>query len=253
MRKQTGFWTDFRRFFLRGMAAVLPTLLTVTIIVYLFNFVQGNIGKPINQGVIFIVSRIWPERTFDQWHAWWYGRIYLSYAGFIVAIIGVYFFGRFVGSLVGRAAWKLIEKTLTRTPLIKQIYPNVKQVTDFFFSDRKVQFSRVVAVEYPRKGVWSLGLLTGTGMRSIAEPTRSDLVTVFIPSSPTPVTGYTITIRRDEVIDLPLTIDEALRFTVSGGMVVPPGQMLPGRNGSAPDRKTLTRPKRMDTHQEAPS
>jgi len=253
VQEQTGFGTDFRRFFVRGMAAVLPTLLTVTIIVYLFNFVQERIGEPINQGLIYILWRIRPERTFDQWHAAWHGAALLPYVGFIVAIVGVYFFGRFVGSLFGRMAWRVIESALMRTPLIKQIYPNVKQVTDFFFSDRKVQFSRVVAVEYPRKGVWSVGLLTGTGLRSIAEPTRSDLVTVFIPSSPTPVTGYTVTVRRDEVLDLPLTIDEALRFTVSGGMVVPPSQMLSSRDGSAPDRKTLTDPKRMDTHQEAPS
>jgi len=166
----------------------------------------------------------------------------LQGVGFVLAIVGIYFIGRFVASFIGRFVWRLAEKALMRAPLVKQIYPNVKQVTDFFLSDRKVDFSRVVAVEYPRKGVWSLGLVTGPGMRTVSEATNSDLLTIFVPSSPTPVTGYTVTVRRDEVIDLPLTIDEALRFTVSGGVVVPPGECLPESRSKAPTRAALAGP-----------
>ena len=120
----------------------------------------------------------------------------------------------------------MIDRGFFRTPVVKRIYPYVKQVTDFLLSERKLEFSRVVAVEYPRKGVWSLGLVTGPGLRTLTHSVRSDLLTVFIPSSPTPVTGYTITVRQDEVIDLPISIDDALRFTVSGGVIVPVGQEL---------------------------
>ena len=120
----------------------------------------------------------------------------------------------------------MAEGGLVKLPGIKQIYPSVKQVTDFFFSDRQVQYSRVVIVEYPRKGIWSLGLVTNTGMRTVDESLPGELLTVFVPSSPTPVTGYTITVRRDEVIDLPISIDEALRFTISGGVIQPPSQQL---------------------------
>ena len=87
-----------------------------------------------------------------------------------------------------------------------------------------MEFSRVVAVEYPRKGIWSLGLVTGPGMRTVHEQLGGDLLTVFIPSSPTPVTGYTITVRRNEVIDLPMSIDDAFRFTISGGVIMPINQ-----------------------------
>lgn len=233
------FWTDFRRFFLRGLAAVLPTLLTVMIIIYVFRFVQNKIGIYINAGVIYLLERVqttWDEaRLLEEWNKHWY----LQGVGFVLAIIGVYFIGRFVASFVGRSVWGMVERGLTRAPVIRQIYPNLKQVTDFFFSERKLEFSRVVAVEYPRKGIWSLGLVTNPGMRALAAAVDSELLTVFVPSSPTPLTGYTITVRRDEVIDLPLSIDEAFRFTVSGGVVVPPAQSLPEHPGRPVTRSAL--------------
>jgi len=236
------FWDDFKRFFLRGVAALLPTLLTVMIIVYGFNFVQNRIGKHINRGVIYLVCLargLKGDEEIADFHESWSNH-YLDGVGFILAIIGIYFVGRFVASFFGRFVWRLIERALYRTPVVKQIYPNVKQVTDFLLRERSVEFSRVVAVEYPRKGVYSLGLVTGPAMRAIQAAAEPELLTVFIPSSPTPVTGYTITIRRDEVIDLHVTIDEALRFTVSGGVLMPPSQQLEGRAGEAQIRRALT-------------
>jgi uncharacterized membrane protein len=84
----------------------------------------------------------------------------------------------------------------------------------------------VVIVEYPRKGIWSLGLMTGETMRVIEAVAGVECVTVFIPSSPTPFTGYTLTVPRDSVIELPISLDEALRFVVSGGVLVPPSQTI---------------------------
>ena len=226
------FISDFKRFFLRGLAAVLPTVLTLMIIIYVFTFVHKYIGQYIDIGVLTLLELLWrhlgdaggdeamPAKMVDVWESyfWW--------VGFALAIVAIYIFGRFVASFIGRGIWHLTERTLLRTPLIRAIYPYVKQVTDFLFSERKIEFSRVVAVEYPRRGVWSLGLVTGAGMRVLQGSSGSDLLTVFIPSSPMPVTGYTITVRRHEVIDLPMSIDDALRFTVSGGVIMPAGQQM---------------------------
>jgi uncharacterized membrane protein len=166
----------------------------------------------------------------------------LGWIGFILAFVAIYVIGRFVASFIGRGVWATIEQALTRTPFIRQIYPSAKQVTDFLLHQHKVDFSRVVAIEYPRKGVWSIGLVTGSGMRTLHEKLASDLLTVFIPSSPTPVTGYTITVHRDEVIDLPLSIDEAFRFTVSGGVLVPPLERLREKDDRAVTQGPLPDP-----------
>ncbi len=227
------FTQDFKRFFLGGLSAVLPTVLTLMIIIYVYNFVQKYIGSYINRAIRWIVGQIWLARhaeisagdaAFETWagHLEKFWGNYLWWVGFVLAIIGIYIFGKFVGSYLGRGMWKGIDRTFLRMPVVRQIYPYIKQVTDFLLSDkRKMEFSRVVAVEYPRKGIWSVGLATGPALSGIIEAAGSDLITIFIPSSPTPVTGYTITVRRDEVIELSMTIDEAFRFTVSGGVILP--------------------------------
>ncbi len=151
----------------------------------------------------------------------------LRLLGFLIAIILVYFTGFFLASFMGRASWRVVEGLLCRIPLIRAIYPNVKQVTDFLLTERSVEFSGVVAVQYPRKGIWALALSTGGPMKQIQNQVSEELVTVFIPSSPTPITGYVIQVPRNEVIELNLTIDEGLRFTISAG-VIKPGAALPG-------------------------
>ncbi len=222
MEKRLG--SDFKRFFIRGLAAFLPTVLTIWIIVSIVTFVQTYMGSYINTGVKWLICKVVQlasdatiAKSLDEF---WQDK-HLNWFGFLLAIGGIYFFGKFIASFVGRAVWRLTEHTFLRLPIIKQIYPYIKQVTDFLLSERKVKFTRVVAVEYPRKGIWSLGLVTGAGMKTLKEAQAEDLLTVFIPSSPTPVTGYTITVKRDDVIDISMTFDEALRFTVSGGVIMP--------------------------------
>ncbi len=229
------FRDDFRRFFLRGLAAVLPTVLTIAVIVWVFTLIQDYCGAYINNAAANFTSIIWvkmsnitdPDKASlirMQVYEFWNRNLF--WVGFVFAIIGVYVFGRFIASIFGRVIWRLIERGLIQLPIIKQIYPSIKQVTDFLLTERKMEFSNVVAVEYPRKGIWSLGLVTNSGMRTLQETLPGDQLTVFIPSSPTPVTGYTITVCRDEVIDLPISIDEALRFTISGGVIQPPKQRV---------------------------
>ena len=187
------FGSDFRRFFLRGLAAVLPTVLSIVIIVWLFRKIHEYVGQYINVGVMWLTSQVlwntrgpdaeWANldavynRVRDFYHPW------LVWVGFVLAIVAIYIFGRFVASFLGRGIWRMIEKTLIRLPIIRQVYPYVKQVTDFLLSEKKIEFNRVVAVEYPRKGIWSVGLVTGPGMRTIQGSTGGDLLTVFIPSS----------------------------------------------------------------------
>ncbi len=231
------FSNDFRRFFLRGLTAVLPAVLTVAILVWVFAQIQKYIGQHINAGVQWLVVQfttivthrplrpegldvLW-DKTKVVWETY-----HLGWIGFLLAFVVIYIFGRFVASILGRGLWQTIERMLTHLPVVKQIYPYAKQVVDFLLSERKLEFSRVVAVEYPRRGCWSMGLVTGPGMRTLHKNIRGDLLTIFIPSSPTPVTGYTITVNRKDVIDLPISIDDALRFTVSGGVIMPISQQL---------------------------
>jgi len=164
----------------------------------------------------------------------------LDLIGLIVAVVLIYFVGILLGSYIGRSLYNKGEQLLHRVPLIRSVYPSVKQVTDFFFGspEQRIQFSKVVAVEYPRKGLWSVGLVTGSTMQTIQDRAGKDCMTVFVPSSPTPFTGYVITVPREDTIDLAITIEEAIKFAVSGGVLVPPKEQIP-----QDPQHTLPRPK----------
>lgn len=287
---------DFRRFFLRGLAALIPTLLTFAILVWAYKFVDKNVGTLITQGLLALCQALSDEPApgfvdaeedpleygtpINEWNdrgerltieykaihhkalkqvapsasgkpdktlrraiaaknrAMWeiaFRKYHLHLLGFLIAIILVYFTGFFLASFIGRASWRAAEGLLVRIPLIRAIYANVKQVTDFLLSESKIEFSGVVAIEYPRKGIWSLALKTGSAMEQVQHRYGDDeWITVFVPSSPTPVTGYVVHVPRKEVLELNITIDEALRFTISGG-VIKPGVAMRGLESKSPN------------------
>jgi uncharacterized membrane protein len=136
-------------------------------------------------------------------------------------ILLLYLLGRFLAYGVGRMVYNAMEATIGQLPIIRSVYTSVKQVTDFVFSENETEFTRVVAVEYPRRGIWSLGFVTGGGLRSVATAADESVLSVLVPTSPMPATGFTITVRKSETIDLDITVDQAFQFIVSCGVVVP--------------------------------
>ena len=122
---------------------------------------------------------------------------------------------------IGGIFTNLFERLLLRLPGVRAVYAAVKQVSDFFFSERDIQFTRIVAVEYPRKGVWSMGFVTSESLAAIRDAASEPVLAVLIPYSPLPVTGCTITVRKSECVDLNITFDQACQFIVSCGVVVP--------------------------------
>jgi uncharacterized membrane protein len=246
---------NFRSYFFRGMAALLPTILTIWIFVQCYVFIQDKVSVHINRGVahVLVAALDWyPAVSQEEVRAYiakekgdvanvdqlltdkdvihdvrvevaenfWVdgpGRI----TGFFVAIIGVCFIGAFLASVAGRTIWHYMEKNLMRIPLVRQVYPYIKQVTDFFLAKKSLEFSKVVAFEYPRKDTWSVGLVTGTGLKKVSRLRATDFFTVFVPTSPTPFTGYVIMVPRTDTIELEMSIEEALRFIISGGVITP--------------------------------
>jgi len=142
-----------------------------------------------------------------------------------VFILLLYLLGRFIAAGMGRFFANVFEQGIRRLPLVRTVYAGVKQVSDFLFTGHEIQFTRIVAVEFPRKGVWSLGFVTSEGLLDIRAAADEAVVTVLIPYSPLPITGCTVTVLKSECIDLNMTIDQALQFIISCGVVVPPQQL----------------------------
>lgn len=155
------------------------------------------------------------------------GLFHLSAVAVLIAIVLVYFIGRFVTARIGAWAVHKVETSiLGRMPIISNVYGSVKQVTDFFLTERTVEYNRVVAVEYPRRGIWSIGFVTGDSMLEMTAAAGEPLLAVLMPTSPMPMTGFTVSVPRSEVLDLNITVDQAFQFCLSCGVLVPPQQAI---------------------------
>lgn len=152
---------------------------------------------------------------------------HLSLVAVILILVILYFLGRLVSARLGHWIVSRFESgVLGRLPVVRSVYGSVKQVTDFLFSESQVEYRRVVAIEYPRRGIWSLGLVTGDSMLDITTAVGEPCVTVLVPSSPMPVTGYTMSLPRSHVMDLNITVEHAMNFCISCGVLVPSHQRV---------------------------
>ncbi len=142
-----------------------------------------------------------------------------------IFILLLYLLGKFLAAGIGHFFLRNFERGIDRLPFVRNVYGSVKQVTDFVFSESQVEYTRVIACEYPRMGIWSLGMVTGESMSDLSAAANEPVLSVLIPTSPLPMTGYTVTIKKSEALDLNITIDQALQFIVSCGVVVPPQQL----------------------------
>ncbi len=234
---RTGFTDDFKRNFLTGLAALFPILITIFLLSWLYHQIDVSVGKQANAVCREVLVRnpglfdaVFPgasgretadpaaRRAYAQQH---FPRFVGVLFGLVGAALSVYLLGGFLRGYIGGRAMRVIDRLFERFPVIKAIYPYARQVGDLLFgqSERR-RFSRVVAVEYPRRGVYSVGFLTASGMRRVEERTGKKLVTVFIPTSPTPLTGFVIVLSPEEVIYLDMTVDEAFRYFITAGMLV---------------------------------
>ena len=288
-KKNDGHSRPFRRAVLRGLALLMPPLLTIIVFLWMFNLINTYVLMPIESAAEYVLvlsindvhkqmpADATPTREKDgrvvyfhrgslkyvpvnekipQKGKWipshikeyvdthqtedlptsaseynqqyvrirWLGRektIPIFLMGFVLVL---YFVGKLMAAGVGTFFWGFFEKLIHRLPIIRTVYSAAKQVTDFVFKEQEVEFTRVVAIQYPRKGIWSMGFVTGESFLDIRSAANEPVLSVLMPTSPMPATGFTITIAKSETIDLNITVDQAIQFCVSCGVVVPAHQ-----------------------------
>jgi uncharacterized membrane protein len=223
-------------FFLRGLKTLLPTLITLTLILWVWNLLWEQLGRHliwVLQNIQYQldgpaaqwgkVRRFWmtEESAYTEWE-WWAPIVGVSLAVLMIFVVGL-----LVGNLIGRTFWKVGESLVMRIPVVRAIYPAAKQITDFVLQERSAQFqqSRVVACRPHSNEIWSIGLVTGNGLKPLDAIAGEELLTVFIPSSPTAFSGYVVIVPRSQVVELPLKVEEAMRLLISGGVLTPPDKI----------------------------
>lgn len=202
----------------------------------------------IPQSVFTIVNNNRSDATLVSGHDYYKRYVQIRYLKrhlMIPALLAIflavmYLVGKLLAAGIGRILWIAFESLINRLPIIRNVYSSVKQVTDFAFSENEVQFTRVVAVEYPRKGIWSIGFVTGESFLDIRNAVGEPVLSVLMPTSPMPATGFTITVPKSETVDLNITIDQAIQYCVSCGVVVPDHQSTRTSIEGAVRRRTGT-------------
>lgn len=189
--------------FIRGLITLLPLLVTIWLIFFSYNFLDGILGNIIT---LFVGHHI-------------------PGLGFVLIIALILFVGMIAPHFIGERLIKWGDRIMGRVPVVKSIYSSVKQVNDVFFMERdSTAFNRACLVEYPRKGIWSIGFVTSDAANEIlAKAGHHKMINVFIANTPTPATGFLIVVPSNDVQLLDMKLDDAFKYIISGGVLKPKG------------------------------
>jgi uncharacterized membrane protein len=228
-----------KKFFTLGFAAILPLALTGAVLYLVLGFLYNNVGVPIGEALKWVTTRFLGWSPVDggvpvlagqppqaSVHAWFFNWG-APFIGFAVGIVLTLILGFFIATFFGKKLFQWFEIVLKKLPVVRTVYPYAKQFSDFFFSsDKKMDFQTAVAVPFPTPASYSIGFVTGEGMKSLNESLKKHLICVFVPAAPTPFSGFVIYVPREDVIPLPLTVEEAMRIIISAGVLHPGHQAV---------------------------
>ena len=141
--------------------------------------------------------------------------------GALLTVVVVFVTGALASNILGQRLVLFWEKVLGRIPVVKTIYSSVKQVSDTLFAPGGEAFSKALLVQYPRKDSWTIAFLTGAPGRDVAKHLQGEYVSVYVPTTPNPTSGFFLMMRRADVIELDMSVDEALKYVISMGVVPP--------------------------------
>ncbi len=199
--------TSLKNYFLTGLLVILPVFVTVYVIWLLI--------RAMDVVLKFIPAKYLPE-TYLPFH--------IPGLGLILVIIIIFAVGLLFRNLAGRRVVHFWENIVDRIPLVRIIYTGVKQLLESFFIQKNQAFKRVALLEYPRRGTYVIGFITGESKGEVQSKTNKNMMNVFVPTTPNPTSGFYILIPEDELIILNMTVEDAFKLIISGGIFSPPEQ-----------------------------
>jgi uncharacterized membrane protein len=205
-----------RRQVVRGLFMVLPLLITVWLLGLLFTVINDNV-TPWVQALLQWLGMPGLDRGMAR-------HLGVPLIGLFLTVLVIYLIGLLGGNLAGRRLLSAVESLILRVPLVKGIYGSARQLLDAFSFSGERTFSRVVMIEYPRRGLWTLGFVTTDVEHRLAEPAADQLavVPVFLPTTPNPTSGWMMLVPTRDLVVVNMTIEEGIKMIVSGGIVAPP-------------------------------
>ncbi|MGB9602574.1 MAG: DUF502 domain-containing protein [Verrucomicrobiia bacterium] len=209
-RKKILHW--FKTNFFTGLAIVLPAVISIGILLWLFGTIAG-----LTDVLLFFLPKEWTHQNNGTGPVYWYW----SLLSLIVSVLIVCAIGNLARYYIGRKFILFVENTMLKIPLLNKIYSTVKQINEAFTSSKKSSFKQVVLVEFPKPGIYSIGFLTAENHEKFSELTQKKLVSVFVPTTPNPTTGFIALVPENEIIKLDMSVPEGIKFIISLGSISP--------------------------------
>ena len=195
---------NLQKYIITGLMSVIPIALTYWIIKNLFLF----FSKPGKGIITFLFSRQDLNTAY---------LIYLEYLlGFILTITFLYALGLLVSNVLGKRIYKVFESLLNKIPIVSKVYQSIKQITSTLSMPQSKAFQKVVLIEYPRKGLWTICMVTGE-----TKSGNKSFYNIFVPTTPNPTSGYLLFVKQSDTKPINLTVEEGLKIIISGGMISP--------------------------------
>lgn len=202
-----------KKYFITGLLVLVPLFITVWVI-------SSLIGM-MDQSLLLLPENWRPKAQLGQ---------EIPGLGALLTMLIIFVTGLIATNFFGKRLILLWEAILARVPVVKSIYASVKQVSDTLFSDSGNAFRQAVLVQFPRQGAWTIAFVTGKPGGDVANHLSGDYVSVYVPTTPNPTGGYFLMMPRTEVIELDMSVDEALKYIISMGVVAPPDKFKPQHN-----------------------
>jgi uncharacterized membrane protein len=197
-----------RTYFFAGILITAPVSLTIYLAWLFITFVDERVFSVIPQ----------------QYNPETYLPFSIPGIGLLLALIGLTLIGALTAGILGRAVNGLFEGILNRLPVIRSLYGAIKQIMETVLANKSAAFRECVLIEYPRRGIWTLGFITGATGREVQERSTEQLINVFVPTTPNPTSGFLLFVPEREIVRLKMRTEDGLKLVVSGGIVTPSGE-----------------------------
>lgn len=211
-----GLIVRWRANFLAGLAIILPAVVSIAVIVWLF----GSVSNITDALLFFLKYLLNPERIYLNGKSgqmfWYWSLLALLLAVGLVSIVG-----RLARNYIGKKLIQWMDNVLMRVPLVNKIYSTIKQVNEAFSTGKKSAFQTVVLIQFPRAGIYSLGFITGEQHDEVQQRTKEHVVCIFVPTTPNPTSGWLVLVPDKDVTRLQMSVADAIKFIISLGSVSP--------------------------------
>ncbi|NBC31372.1 MAG: DUF502 domain-containing protein [Alphaproteobacteria bacterium] len=204
-----GLFGRLRAYFFAGILVTAPLFITIYLAWLFITFIDDQVAG-------LVPDTFHPYLPFG-----------VPGVGVLLVFAAMVFIGWFAAGFVGRILVQAQDRLLTRTPVVRNVYSALKQILETVMAHKSSAFREVVLLEYPRRGMWAIGFITGTTQGEVQHLTEDEVVNIFLPTTPNPTSGFLLFVPRNDLVVLDMTVEEGIKMVVSGGIVTPPDRRPP--------------------------